>query len=802
MNISYNWLKELIDLELSPQETAEKLTLIGLEVEEVTSHGNKLEGVVVGEVLDVNEHSNADRLVVCQVDIGTEEVQIVCGADNVAAGQKVPVATVGSALPPKNEGDDPFTIREAKLRGEESKGMICAEDELQLGDDHSGIMVLDEELKAGTPLYEAIDLYQDSIIEIEITPNRPDATCHLGVARDLAAALDLELNKPFSTEFDDQAPLNEIDIEIKAPEKCHRYVGKMVKDVTIEESPAWLKNKLEAIGVRPVNNVVDITNYVMFELGQPLHAFDADTIKGNKIAVKDFEEEITFETLDHVERKCSAGTLFICDAEEPVAIAGVMGGVDSEVSDSTTNVLIESAYFNPGDIRKTAKEQVLQSDSSYRFERGIDPQLQRIAAERAAELIANVANGQIVDACTDVHPQKTEATELPLRKSYVNKLLGTDFTTDEINSILNGLEFELLNQDDDVLTYKIPTFRPDLEREVDLIEEVGRLFDYNNIPTPEHGKFISPEPLTDWEQLVSQAKEVAKGMRFREIYSNSLMPDKDAKLLGELDNMIHTLNPISTDMTTLRPSLLYGFLTSVAYNFNRKVNQVRFFEIGNVFERSESGTYHKGIKEETNILFGLAGFKTIEHWKTEAEHYDVFDLKAPVRSFLQQLGVYQAITASANSNNRLCYTYDGTELGHLYEVDEEMREKYDFELPAFVAEFSLTKIHKARQKITQKGYEAVSKFPSFEFDFAVIVDRSVKAGTLLKSIEETAGESLKELDVFDVFEGESLGENKKSIAFRLSFLDKNKTLTIKDVEPIINKVLKVLEKEYSAKLRS
>jgi len=372
MKISYNWLKDFINLELSPEETAEKLTLIGLEVEEVTSFGNKLEGVVVGEILEVKEHSNADKLVICIVNIGSETVQIVCGADNVAAGQKVPVATVGTALPPANEGDDPFVIKEAELRGEESKGMICAEDELQLGDDHSGIMVLNENLEVGTPLHQALDLYQDSIIEIEITPNRPDATCHLGVARDLAAALDLELCKPFNTDFNEAKPLDEIEIEIESPQKCHRYVGKMVKDVSIEESPGWLKNRLEAIGIRPVNNIVDITNYVMFELGQPLHAFDSETIKGDKIVVKDFDKEIKFETLDHIERTCSTGTLFICDAEEPVAIAGVMGGVDSEVSDNTENVLIESAYFDPSTIRKTAKEQVLQSDASYRFERGVD----------------------------------------------------------------------------------------------------------------------------------------------------------------------------------------------------------------------------------------------------------------------------------------------------------------------------------------------------------------------------------------------------------------------------------------------
>lgn len=801
MKISYNWLKDFINLKLSPEETAEKLTLIGLEVEEITSYGSKLEGVIVGEVLEVKEHTNADRLYVCKVNTGSETVQIVCGADNVAAGQKVPVATVGTTLPVETENGEPFTIREAKLRGEESKGMICAEDELGLGDDHSGIMVLDENLEPGTPLYEAIDLYEDSIIEIEITPNRPDATCHLGVARDLAAALDLELCKPFKTNFEEVDPLDDIDIEIESPEKCHRYVGKMVKNVTIDESPAWLQNRLKAIGIRPVNNIVDITNYVMFEVGQPLHAFDADTIKGNKIVVKDYDSEITFETLDHIERECSTGTLFICDDEEPVAIAGVMGGVDSEVSLSTTKVLIESAYFDPQSIRQTAKEQMLQTDSSYRFERGIDPQLQRIAAERAAQLMHEIAGGTIVNACTDVHPVKTEEKELILRQSYVNRLLGTEFSTDEIEDILNGLEFELLDKNKETLTYSIPTFRPDLDREVDLIEEVGRLYDYNNIPRPEHGKFTSPEPLTDWELLVTEAKEKAKGMRFREIYSNSLMPEEDAELLGDLDDMIHTLNPISKDMTTLRPSLLYGFLKSVAYNFNRKAKQVRFFEVGNIFEKTENGTYYNNIKEETNILFGLAGFKSIEHWKTEPKHYEVFDLKAPVRSFLEQMNIYDSLEISAIANDVLSFRYRDNEIGTLRRVPKDLLKNYEIELPAFVAEFSLTKIQQVREEIGDISYKPVSKFPAFDFDFGVVVNSSVKAGDLLKTIEETAGESLKSLDVFDVFEGESLGENKKSIAFRLSFLDKNKTLTIKDVEPIINKVLKVLEKEYSAKLR-
>lgn len=802
MKISYNWLSDFINLDLSPEETAEKLTLIGLEVDELINYGSKLDGVVVGEVLEVKAHPNADRLRICIVDTGSEKAQIICGADNVAAGQKVPVASVGTTLPVETDNGEPFTIRAAKLRGEESNGMICAEDELGLGDDHSGIMVLDDQLTPGTPMHKAVDLYQDTIIDIELTPNRPDATCHLGVARDLAAALDLDLQKPFETDFEQADPLKEIEIKIEAPEKCHRYVGKMIRDITIGESRAWLQNRLKALGVRPVNNIVDITNYVMFELGQPLHAFDTDTIKGNKIIVKDFEKEIEFETLDHVQRSCSEGTLFICDGEEPIAIAGVMGGVDSEVSSQTKDILIESAWFDPASIRRTAKEQVLQTDASYRFERGVDPQLQRIAAERAAELIAEVCGGEVVDGCTDAHPVKTEAHILELRKSYVNRLLGTDFSTDKIAALLNGLELGQLEKDETTIRYRIPTFRPDLEREVDLIEEVGRLYDYNNIPAPKHGKFTSPDPITYWEKLLAKTKETAKGLQFREIYSNSLMPEDEAQWLGKLDEMIHTMNPISKDMTTLRPSLLYGFLKAVGYNFNRKAQQIRFFEVGHVFEQSQNGTYHSGIKEETNILFGLAGFKTIEHWKTEPEHYDAFDLKASVRSFLNQLGLDGKIETSVEGDNILYYNVDDRQIGQLYKVSKEMLEHYDIKLPAIVAEFSLTQIFEARQRIAERSYEQVSKFPSFEFDFAVIVDSSIRAGNLLKSIRKTAGSSLQELQIFDVFEGESLGKQKKSLAFRLSFLDKNKTLTINEVEPIINKVVKVLEKQYSAKLRS
>ncbi|MDZ7694074.1 MAG: phenylalanine--tRNA ligase subunit beta [Balneolaceae bacterium] len=806
MKISYNWLTEFIDLDLSPAETAEKLTLIGLEVDSLESVGGGLDGVIVGEILDVREHPNADRLRLCLVNLGDKQVQIVCGADNVAKEQKVPVATVGTTLPAEQENGDSFKIKKAKLRGEKSEGMICSEKELQLSDDHSGIMVLDNSLEAGTPISDVLDLYKDTIIDIEISPNRPDATCHLGVARDLAAALNLELKKPFSESSETSQPIDkEIEIKIESEEKCHRYVGKMVKGVNIKESPKWIKNKLKALGVRPVNNVVDITNYVLLELGQPLHAFDYKTIRGREIIVKDFDTEIEFETLDHIKRKCPAGTLFICDGEGPAAIAGVMGGVDSEVDDDTTEILIESAYFDPGTIRKTAKEQNLQTDASYRFERGIDPALQRIAAERCAELIAEVAGGTIVEGCTDVHPIKTEPDQIELRVGYVNRLLGTDLQLDEVKELLNGLELELLAQNDkklnETLTYEIPTFRPDLEREVDLIEEVGRLYDYNNIPVPTVAKFISPEPISEHEKLMVRIREAVKSLRFKEIYTNSLMPEEDATYLGELDQMINTLNPISREMTTLRPSLLYGFLKSVAYNFNRKNKKVRFFEIGNTFMKSDAGTYFDGINEETNLLVGIAGNKDIEYWNTDPEPYNIFDLKKSISALLKQLGLHQHIDTS-QENGALIYSANDLVLGSLFEVDQQMLDNLEIEQPTFAAEFSLTKIETLLADLPDSSYEAVSKYPSFEFDLAVVVNTTVAAGEMMKAIEQVAGSTLQSIDVFDVFEGESIGKGNKSVAFRLSFLDKNKTLTINDVEPIIEKVLKALENEYSAKLRS
>ena len=801
MKVSYNWLKEFIDLPLSPPETAEKLTLIGLEEEKTFEYGSSLEGVVVGEILKVSQHPNADRLKVCQVDLGSESVQIVCGANNVAESQKVPVATVGATLPTKLDDGSFLTLKKTKLRGEVSNGMICAEDELGLGTNHNGIMVLENSLKPGTPIKEVFELNTDTIIDIAVTPNRPDSTCHLGVARDLSTALNLKLRKPtISVNSKTVTRSSAISIKIEQPKKCHRYVGKLITEVIIKDSPEWLKNRLSTLGLRPVNNVVDVTNFVMYELGQPLHAFDYDEINGKEIIIKDFEDDIEFETLDHIKRTCASGTLFICDGNGPVAIAGIMGGLRSEVSDTTKNILLESAYFDPGTVRKTAKAQALQTDASYRFERGIDPNMQAIAVERVTELILEVAKGEASQETIDIHPIKTEPKIITLRKSYLNRLLGTSLSIDDAIEILNGLEFEVIKKDEASVTFKIPTFRPDLIREVDLIEEVGRLYDYNKIAPQNHNVFISTEKFSEWELLVSDIRKSAVELGMKEIYTNSLISEKEAEQFGTLENMVGTLNPLTKDMTTLRPSLLHGFLKAAAYNFNRKANGLRFFEIGNVFELSNDWDYHEGIKEQTHVLFGLTGLKTTEHWLTPAVSYSAFELKSLLTGFFNKLGMLEGISTELGSET-LSYFYGKIHLGDLKPISKKLKKAYGFDQPAFVAELSINAIEDALKKIPEKRYQPIPKFPAFEFDFAVIVASNTTAGDLVNSIKSTASKSLQSIEIFDVFEGESIGNINKSIAFRLQFIDPNKTLNIKEVEPIFNRILKTLEKQFSAKLR-
>ncbi len=816
MKVSYNWLSRYLSGVPSPQDAADKLTLTGLEVEDIELTGAQFDGIVVGEVLDVQPHPDADRLVVCRVDIGEgEPSQIVCGAPNVAAGQMVPVATVGSTLPKPLPDGSPFKIRKAKIRGQKSAGMICAEDELGLSDDHSGIMVLDGQLVPGTPFGDVAGSARDSVFEIGLTPNRPDATCHLGVARDLAAVTGAALKKPLDNLPEITGRLGEETIRITDTDKCHRYVGIVIRGVTIGESPKWLKQLLTAIGLRPVNNVVDITNFVLQELGQPLHAFDLEKLAGGRIDVRSFPEETKFTTLDDTERVVPAGSLFICDGEKPVALAGIMGGVNSEITGETTDLLIESAWFEPVGIRKTSRTLGLQTDSSYRFERGVDPSITGAAALRCAELILELAGGAI-EGISDVHPVKTPPLPVLLRYERLCAVLGTKIDADAVTGILNRLEIETEAESAEPLVWRctVPTFRPDVTTEIDLIEEVARIHDYNNIPDPDRISIANPEPVPFSEQFREKARQAAVSAGMKEIYTNSLLPERFLDALGGASVVVPTLNPITRDQALLRTQLLYGFLRSSAYNFNRGAAGVRFFEIGNIFRRDiEGGTWIKGIHEATHLHIGIAGKTHTDHWKVPARDCDLFDLKAAVESILTRLGILNQ-TRWKLSGRQLTLVTNGIGanrgnsgegehvIGTLFEVDETWKTHTEVETAAFSAELDIGLLEQIARRAAGKVYRPVSRFPSFEFDLALVVDKQVAAGDLMAGMLKTAGSQLVNVEVFDVFEGGTLEKNQKSIAFRLTFQDNAKTLTIKDVEPVVQKVLKQLAAGYSAELRS
>lgn len=804
MKISYNWLADYIDIQLAPDQVADKLTLLGLEVEEMETTGSEFDQMVVGEVLKVNSHPNADRLQICRVDLGSQIVQIVCGAPNVSSGQKVPVAVVGSTLPVPDEDGNPFTIREAELRGESSQGMICSESELGIGDDHSGILVLDSALPAGTPLAKALDIDQDTIFDIALTPNRPDASSHLGVARDLSAVLGKPVNSPYVDPVKEKYNLEDrITISIDDPKRCHRYVARIIENVSIGPSPDWLQKRLKSIGLRPVNNVVDCTNYVLHEVGQPLHAFDYDKIDSGQIQVQSFGREMKFRTLDGVDRTVPAGTLFICDGDKPVALAGIMGGEESEVDENTQTVLLESAWFLPSSIRKSSKTLTLQTDSSYRYERGIDPNLARKACDRAAKLIAELSGGEVVRGVTDKYPNRHEELSVSLRMNRLNQLLGTSIETEEAISILNSLEIQSVEKKDGLLQCTVPTFRPDITREVDLIEEVGRVYDYNNIPAPKTIPFYQPRPLEQREQLHNRIRTVATRLRYKEISTNSLLSSKEANQFSAETEQIRTLNPVSQEATTLRTTLLSGFLKVVQFNMNRNAKSLRLFEVGQTYKKSAQGSWIEGVEEHGKLLLGLCGYRTRDTWRTEAEPFTLFDLKEDLESTLLQLGLnHTELKLESNAAGLLSYRVGEKLLATLQEVSDEIRNEFDIPLPVLAAEVDITHLEELNATGHSSSYQPVAKFPPFEYDVAYIVNHATPAGDLVDTIRNTAGNVLHQLDVFDVYEGENIGNDKKSIAIRLTFLDSNKTLTIKEVEPLVKQITKDLENRFGARLRS
>lgn len=839
MLISANWLSDYVQHDLSPDELADLLTMSGLEVESVERIGLTTDDIVVGKVLDVRDHPNADRLRLCSVDIGTDEsLSIVCGAPNVAEGQLVPVATTGTELDlPTRENPEeraPVTIRKTKIRGEVSEGMICAEDELGLGEDHSGIMVLGADARPGQSFSEYLSASgvpaSDHVIDIAITPNRPDAISHIGVARDVAAIKQIALERP-DTDVPEHGgeAAEKVTVDIRDTDGCTRYVGILVENVEIRESPDWMKRRLEAVGLRPRNVIVDITNYVMYESGQPLHAFDFDRLAGGKIVVRSTDEPTTFTTLDDRERELPTGTLMIADAERDVAIAGVMGGENSEVSPGTRNVLIESAWFDPSSIRRTAKALQLQTDASYRFERGVDPSGQARAAVRAAQLMVELAGGTLVPGMVDAHPVPHEPTTVQLRADRIRHLLGVNIPTETTERVLTAIGFDLAadgagdapSGNAPVWTVTVPPHRPDVEREVDVIEEVARLFGFDNIPEPTHSRLPNFTPgRRPGLQLRDRARSLLSGSGFREIYTNSM-------LSGELAEAFHlpslpgsrpatganstdgrtveTVNPITTEMSTLRPSLLPGALRVTAHNQNHGRTALRLFEFGRVHTKTKTSRTLVGDYTETEtLLIAASGEWTPGGWSSDAREADVYDIKGVCEHILSGLGVrgvtFEPTDADLGSLRMDVAAEDGTWLGTIGRISPDDADDFELRDDVYFAELDFTAVTALGAQSLKPRYEAVSRFPVVDRDLAVLVDSSTRAGDLLKAMRTSGDELLKEVGVFDLYEGKGIPDGRKSIAFSLRF-GADRTLRDNEVDQSVSALLKLLEERFDAELR-
>ena len=828
MDISYNWLNQYVDHDWAPDDLADRLTMAGLEVETVEPVGQSLDGVLVGEVKAVRAHPNADRLVLCDVNLGDgDPSQIACGAPNVAAGQKVPVATVGTtlSLPDPDNPDErqALTVEARELRGEASNGMICAEDELGLSGDHSGIMVLDDDAPIGTPFPEYLEAHgmpsTDAVLDIELTPNRPDAASHIGVARDVSALADSALKRPeVEMPSEGVAVAEEITVNIEDESGCPRYVALLVRDVDVRQSPLWLRRRLTAIGLQPRNHVVDVTNFVLHECGQPLHAFDLDAIADDTIVVRRTDDETPFTTLDDQERELPEDTLLICDAEKPVAVAGVMGGANSEVSTETTDVLIESAYFDPSTIRRTAKALDVQTDSSYRFERGVDRDGQVWAAARAAELIADLGNGTVVPGMVDEHPHPPDEETVSLRPDRLTQVLGTEVATDEGTRLLGAIGFEI-EDGEDALRCTVPTWRPDVSIEEDLIEEVARLHGYDQIPEPERVPVPSRTPQQPPEETLGrQARSLLKGLGYREIYTNSMLRKDRAERFNappagsDRAPVVETKNPISEEMAALRPRLLPGALEVMQHNHNHGQEALRVFEFGRVFRRATDADAPlvPGYSEHPALLVALSGPHAPTGWDTEPRDADLFDLKGTVETLLEDLRVPDRRVrprdagavdeAPPVTQHHIDVAAGDTPLGTVARVRDDVAADFDLDTPVFVAEFHWAALVGSATAEQHRDYEPVSRFPVVDRDLAVLVPANQPVGPLQRAIREAGAPLLRRVDVFDTYAGAGIDEDTKSVAFTLRF-GADRTLTDEEVDARLDAIVERLAANHGARLR-
>ncbi len=819
MNISYNWLKEYINTDETPVELGKTLTSIGLEVgtiEEIETVKGGLEGLVIGEVLSCEKHENSDHLSITTVDVGSgEPLQIVCGAPNVAAGQKVVVATVGTTL---YSGEDSFKIKRSKIRGVESFGMICAEDEIGLGTSHEGIMVLPEESRVGTPAREFFNIKSDIQIEIDITPNRADATSHVGVARDLAAyyALhnkDIALQMPSVEAFKVDSNDLHIPVIIENEEACPRYSALTISGVTVTESPQWLKDHLLSIGSRPINNIVDITNFVLHELGHPLHAFDADVITSGEVRVKNLPEGTPFVTLDEVERKLNAADLMICNGDEPMCIGGVFGGAESGVNEKTKNVFLESAYFNPVSIRKSARRHGLNTDASFRFERGADPEITVYALKRAALLIQEIAGGSITSEIVDVYPQKIKPFEVTLNKEKISRLIGKEIGQDTVKKILSGLEIEIIKESDEAYELLVPAYRVDVQRDVDVIEDILRIYGYNNVEIGDNLiSTLSFGQKPDSHKLQKLVSEQLTAQGFNEVLNNSLTKKSYYEALESYPEVhsVKIMNPLSNDLGVMRQTLLFGGMENIARNINHQHSELRFYEFGNVYrfteEKREAGVNLSPFEEEYHLGLWVTGNKFSGSWSDGTQKSTVYELKAYLQNILVRLGFDLRKMKLEEFQSDIYAEAMSLSLGKLIIatfgiVSPKVRKLTDVEAEVYYADIYWDNLL-ARINRKSVEYKELPKFPEVYRDLAFLLDKHIEFAEIEKIAFESERKLLKEVTLFDVYEGKNLEAGKKSYAINFVLQDENKTLTDKVIDGIMQKIQKNIETKLNAKLRS
>lgn len=800
-----NWLKEYIDLSNTAEEIAEMLTDCGLEVEGLEDfesiHGS-LKGLVIGKVIECKAHPNADRLKLTKVDIGYgEALSIVCGAPNVSMGQKVVVATVGCTLYP-TEGE-PFQIKKSKIRSEVSEGMICAEDEIGLGRSHEGIMVLPDSAKIGTAASEYFEIHSDKVFEIGLTPNRADATSHFGVARDLSAVLNLktkvELRKASVDAFKVDNNSSGIQLEVKDTIACPRYSGLSISDIEVKDSPEWLQLKLKAIGVKPINNIVDVTNYVLHEIGQPLHAFDADKIKGEKVVVQTLAGNTEFTTLDEKSRKLHSDDLMICHEVGPMCMAGIFGGLSSGVSKATKNIFIESAYFNPVNIRKAAKRHALNTDASFRYERGADPEITIYALKRAALLIKEVAGGKVSSEILDVYPHKIEEAVVNFKYANCTKLVGQEIEKSSIKSIFKHLEIKILEENEEGLKLSVPAYRVDVTREVDLIEEVLRIYGYNQIKLPEFLKTsLSFSNIQSAQQVENAIANFLASNSFYEIFNNSLT---NPAYYENQDDLVHILNPLSSELQVMRQSLVFGGLEAIRYNKNRKKDNLCFFEFGKSYFKIPS---EGGYVERKNLALFMTGMTNADNWEKKAQQQDYYSLKRNVHSIFERLGIFASFKIEEVSNKLFAYSQKYTlgknELLKFGLLQPALLKKFDIKSEVYFAEFNWDNVLKMIPTSDVK-FKAVSKYPFVRRDLALLLDKEIEFETIESIARKTEKKLLREIDLFDVYEGKNLPEGKKSYAVSFTFQDENSTLTDAIIDGMMDKLIGNLKKKLKVELR-